>query len=351
VKPIKVCLISLKSYPLFTKNSLDYFGGAEVQISLIAKALAKDKKFQVSVIVGDYGQKATVKQNRLTLYRSFKHGRFFPFEVGRFSQLLRKINADIYTERTINPKILLVYLFCRLFKKKFFYMVAHDWDLNHRIIKLADLIIAQTKDQQKQLLNSWKLSSFLFPSILPNNVIPLNANKQGHFILWVGRAEKWKQAEIFLKLVSYFPQQKFIMVCRLGHDFHYYQKLFTRLQPLPNLEFYNDIPFAQINDFFKQAKILVNTSICEGFPNTFLQAGLNQVPILSLTVNPDNFISRYRCGLVADNNINQLINNCQKLLKNHSLARSFGKNNFRYVNSHHNKMIRLKQKLQCLAQV
>ena len=154
MEPIKVCFISLRSYPLFSKKSFDYFGGAEVQMSLIAKALAKDKKFQVSVIVGDYGQKTAVKQNRLTLYRSFKHGRFFPFEVGRFFQLLKKIKADIYVERTINPKILLVYLFCRLFKKKFVYMVAHDWDLNHRIIKLADSIITQTSNQQKKLLKN-----------------------------------------------------------------------------------------------------------------------------------------------------------------------------------------------------
>ena len=345
---------------------MDYFGGAEVQISSIAKFLAKDKKFQVSIVVGDYGQTKTVKQNYLILFLSFKHGRFFPFEVIRFFLLLRKINADIYIERTMNIKVGLVSLFCQLFRKKFIYMIAHNWDAQKNFghylsylsrlsfifgLKHADLIIAQTKDQQKQLLNNWKLSSFLFPSILPNNVIPLKTNKQGNYVLWIGRAEKWKQAEIFLKLVSYFPKEKFIMICRLGHDFRYYQKLFTWLQPLPNLEFFNDIIFTQINYFFKQAKMLVNTSISEGFPNTFLQAGLNQVPILSLTANPDNFISRYRCGLVANNNINQLIKNCQKLLKNRSLARSFGKNNFRYVNSHHNKIVRLKQKLQCLAQV
>lgn len=353
VEPIKVCFISLRSYPLFTKKSLDYFGGAEVQISLIAKALAKDKKFRVSVIVGDYGQKATVKQNQLILYRSFKHGRFFPFEVIRFFLCLKKINAHIYVERTMNIKVGLVALFCRLFGKKFIYMIAHDWDcrkdFRHYLgLKLANLIIAQTKLQQKQLLKNWSLSSFLLPSILSDKRTPLGKPSQGHSVLWVGRADKWKQPEIFLKLASHFPQQKFVMVCRQINNQDYFLKLFTQLQPLPNLEFFSEVPFSQITNFFGQAKMLVNTSAAEGFPNTFLQAGLNRVPILSLTVNPDKFITYYRCGLVADNNINKLVNNCQELLNRPRLAYSLGKNNFHYATAyHHPKLIfNLKQKLQ-----
>lgn len=352
MEPIKVCFISLRSYPLFTKKSLDYFGGAEVQMSLIAKALAKDKKFRVSVIVGDYGQKATVKQNQLILYRSFKHGRFFPFEVVRFFRLLKKINADIYVERTMNIKVGLVALFCRLFGKKFIYMIAHDWDLRKDFgafgLKLANLIIAQTKDQQKQLLKNWNLSSFLLPSILPDKRVPLEKINQHNSILWIGRADKWKRPEVFLKLASLFPQQKFVMVCRKSQDQDYFLKLFTQLQPLPNLEFSSGIPFSQITNFFRQAKVLVNTSVAEGFPNTFLQAGVNRVPILSLAVNPDRFITYYRCGLVAGNRINNLVDNCQKLLNHPGLADSLGKNNFHYVTTfHHSKLIfKLKQRLQ-----
>lgn len=354
VKPVKICFISLRSYPLLVKNSLDYFGGAEVQISLIAKALAKNNKFKINIVVGDYGQKAIINKNHLALHRSFKHGRFFPFEIIRFFLLLKKINADIYVERTMNVKVGLVALFCRLFGKKFIYMIAHDWDcqkdFRHYLgLKLANLIVAQTKYQQKYLLKNWRLSSFIFPSIINGNKIRKQKNK--NCLLWVGRAEKWKQPEIFIKLASSFPQQKFVMICRQGNDPFYYQKLFSQLQPLPNLEFFNDIPFSKINDFFRQAKIFVNTSSNEGFPNTFLQAGLNQVPILSLITNPDKFIELYQCGLVAKNSYQKLVDNCQKLLNFPRLANSFGKHNLNYVNSRHINILRLRQKLQCLGQV
>lgn len=349
---MKICFISLRSYPLFTKKSLDYFGGAEVQMSLIAKALAKDKKFQVSLIVGDYGQQAVIKQDKLVLYRSFKRGRFFPFEVIRFFRLLKKINADIYVERTMNIKVCLVALFCRFLEKKFVYMLAHNWDCHVSIsrylsLKLANLIVAQTKDQQKQLLRNWKLSSFLLPSILPSTKALQGKISQRDRILWVGRADKWKRPEIFLKLVSLFPRQKFVMICRQGNNPYYFQQIFTQLQPLPNLEFFSEIPFSQIDNFFQQAKIFVNTSTAEGFPNTFLQAGLNQVPILSLSVNPDKFISHYQCGLVAENRLSRLVNHCQKLLSHSRWAYSLGKHNFHYATTyHHPKLIfNLKQKL------
>src|SRR3989344_232526 len=116
MKPVKICFISLNSYPLFIKNSMDYFGGAEVQMSLIAQELAKDKRFRVSLITGDYGQPPIIKQGRLTLLKT---------KLIDFLTVLKTIDADIYVERTINPKVFLVGWRCRLFKKKFIYIVGH----------------------------------------------------------------------------------------------------------------------------------------------------------------------------------------------------------------------------------
>ena len=64
--------MSLHGYPLFVKNSSGYFGGAELQISLIVKELIKDKRFKVSLITGDYGQPNVVKMGRLTIYKCFR---------------------------------------------------------------------------------------------------------------------------------------------------------------------------------------------------------------------------------------------------------------------------------------
>ena len=311
MKPIKVCLISLKSYPLFTKNSTAYFGGAEVQISLIARELAKDKRFRVSLITSNYGQPPVVERGRLTLYKT---------KLFDLPTILKTANADIYVERTVNPKVLLTGWWCRLFKKKFVYMVAHDWDCTASSLKLADLIIAQHQDQSFALKENLKLKSLVMPPLIKIKTGKKTLKRQ--YILWVGRADEWKKPLDFIDLARCYPQEKFVMICRAGK---------IKIQPvsLPNLQFFAAVPFTDINQFFTRAKVLVNTSTAEGFPNTFLQAGAAGIPILSFKVNPNRYIDKYHCGLIGASFLKQMLNNPKRL-------KTMGQNHYQYVKKHHN---------------
>ena len=49
-KPVKICFVVLKAYPLFNPDVKSNFGGAEVDSYLLATELAKDKNFEVSFI-------------------------------------------------------------------------------------------------------------------------------------------------------------------------------------------------------------------------------------------------------------------------------------------------------------
>lgn len=353
---IKICFISLNSYPLFKKKSLGYFGGAEVQISRVVQYLAKNRRFLVSLVVADYGQKPKLKFGRLTLYTGMRHSFPFQIEVLRFLLTLKKVNADIYVERTANVKVGLVYLFCKLFKKKFIYMVAHDWDIhsNHNSflkglaqscfvfgLKQANLIVAQTKQQQKQLRKYFDRPSILMRSVVRANK-QVNKKINREIILWVGRADRWKRPKAFILLAKKLPGEKFVMICRQGNDRKFFNKTKQLAKLQPNLKWLEAVSYDDILGYFQQAKALVNTSMAEGFPNTFLQAGLAKIPILSLKVNPDNFIIKYNCGFWAKNSFPVLVKTCQSLINNQKLARHFGSNNFQYVKKFHSiKNVRL----------
>jgi hypothetical protein len=51
MRPIRVCFVSLYSYPVFAGNSNLVFGGSEVRASLLTKGIAADPRFfDVSVV-------------------------------------------------------------------------------------------------------------------------------------------------------------------------------------------------------------------------------------------------------------------------------------------------------------
>jgi glycosyltransferase involved in cell wall biosynthesis len=66
------------------------------------------------------------------------------------------------------------------------------------------------------------------------------------------------------------------------------------------------VPFDQVEKYFAEAALFVNTSAFEGFPNTFLQAMKYGVPVVSLKVDPDGMLARHGCGAVCDGDFDRL---------------------------------------------
>ena len=66
-----------------------------------------------------------------------------------------------------------------------------------------------------------------------------------------------------------------------------------------NLQYAGEKSHAEVNAILARAHIFVNTSTHEGFPNTFIQAWMRDVAVVSLSVDPDRVLASRKLGILA----------------------------------------------------
>lgn len=68
---------------------------------------------------------------------------------------------------------------------------------------------------------------------------------------------------------------------------------------LDNVDFVGGVPYSEVNAYFARARVFLNTSDSEGFPNSFLQAWVRRVPVISY-FDPDQLIAGKGLGVSVD---------------------------------------------------
>ncbi|HUT31516.1 MAG TPA: glycosyltransferase family 4 protein [Sedimentisphaerales bacterium] len=345
VRPIGVCFIAPKAYPLFNRDVEEVFGGAEVDLYLLAHELAKDGNFKVSFITADYGQEDTAVIGGVTVIKSLDFKKNPLSGAIRIWQAMRKANADVYMLKTASPGVPLVAIFCSMRGRAFVYRTAHEYECDGtylrqhavlgRIFKLslksARLVFTQNETDRQNLKRTAGVDSIVIPNGHPlEQTLP----KQRDMILWVGRTTPFKRAELFIELAKQMPAEQFTMICQRADGDQRYEHFVARAESVENLEFIPRVAFAEIDGYFRRAKLLVNTSESEGFSNTFIQACQCSSPILSLRVNPDSFLTTYKCGLCADDDWNKFVEHLKTLLDPDKAA-EYGQNARKYAEEKH----------------
>jgi glycosyltransferase involved in cell wall biosynthesis len=167
-----------------------------------------------------------------------------------------------------------------------------------------------------------------------------NAQKQNDSseekILWIGRMRKEKRPDLFLDLAKSLPEVKFRMIggpSSVHPNFYYEIK--EAADKINNLDFIGFVPHNQIGKYYNETTLLINTSPSEGFPNTFLEAWGNGVPVVSLGFDPDEIICTNNLGLHSKT-YNQMIEDVKYLLKNEQLRKEMGANSRNYIEENHN---------------
>jgi glycosyltransferase involved in cell wall biosynthesis len=295
-------------------------GGAELQQTLVAKALFK-RGLKVSMVVGDYGQPDQASWSGITTFKAYRLNagvpgvRFFYPRWAKIWHALRRANADIYYVSCAGVLVWQVALFARLFGRKTVFRVASDSDcdphallvptwrdrqLYRRSLRAINIVLAQTQRQRDLLLRNFNRESRIVAPIAEAAAQRLAFHKRSIDVLWVGNFRPLKRAEVLLTLAARLPGVKFHMAGGPAMDPDYFESMKTKAAVLPNVQFHGAVPYHEIGELFDCARVFVNTSEIEGFPNTFLQAWGRGTPVVTF-LDPGEIIKHEGLGRAVAN--------------------------------------------------
>lgn len=237
---------------------------------------------------------------------------------------LKRLRPDVVYQRSLMAYTGVCAMYCARHGARFVFHMASDarWrvsrrssiggllqalsmSLAHYGLKRADVLIAQSEDQAQFLRERCGLRvAAVVPNFHPppEPAEPAPARTPGRArVIWVANMKPVKNPEVFVELAEAFVERsdvEFVMIGR-GAGLPQYRSLFERMARLPNLHYRGELPIERVNREIAASDILVNTSSYEGFPNTFIQAWLRNVPVVSCWVDPDGCLSRKGAGVLV----------------------------------------------------
>ena len=313
----RICFVGLDNYPVLNPGSgHEYFGGESVQQTLLAKAFSS-LGCEVSMVVKDHGQPQGEPIERITVWKTFKDSAGIPvlrFVYPRMTSILsalEKADADVYYQSCAGMATGLVAWHCERRRRRFVFRLAHDTDCipGQQLIRFwrdrkiyeyglrrAHFIAAQGARQVDLLRQNYGLES------LPINMAVEEPQTTDTIrdidILWVNNLRAFKRPQLAVELAEQLPSRRFVMIGgAVPGSEELYADVEARARRVPNLEFLGAVPYHQVNAYFARARVFVNTSESEGFPNSFLQAWIRGVPTVSF-FDPDGLIESVGLGRV-----------------------------------------------------
>lgn len=299
-----ICFVAPDIYPVLVGDrSIPVVGGAEVQQCFLARALRQDG-YRVSIVTGDFGQPAETEVDGIRVIKIVRAGPNIPVlryvhpRLTSIWRACRRADADIYYQRCASAITAVAVAYARAAGRQSIFAAASDIDLlpgpansNQSLrdrwlftygLRRAAAVVLQNPLQQQRLRAWMGRDGTLIPSCY---TLPAKrGGGAGSYILWVGMMRLAKRPGLVLDLAERLPHLRFRMIggpSSSGDADDFYRATEARARSLPNVEFLGFVPYADAEPHFDGASLFLNTSVIEGFPNTFLQAWARRVPSVS----------------------------------------------------------------------
>jgi glycosyltransferase involved in cell wall biosynthesis len=315
---MKICLLGLDNLPVLAPEYREHtIGGESVQQTLLARALAR-RGHEVSMVTADYGQTDAALWEGIRVYKAYRPAAGLPllrFVHPRWSGLwsaLARADAQLYYTSCAGMQVALLALFCARHGRRFVFRCASDADCDPSQLLIryardrwlyayglrrADAILVQSAAQARSLARHFSLPGRLAGML----VEPARFHGEPDIdVLWVANIRRVKRPDRVLALADQLPEADIHMVGGpLPDEDGLYESIRRDAALRPNLTFHGRMSYSDVNAMYARARLLVNTSEVEGFPNVYLQAWIRGVPVVSY-IDPDGVIGRNGLGAVVE---------------------------------------------------
>jgi glycosyltransferase involved in cell wall biosynthesis len=344
-------------------HSAAHTGGAEYQIDQFIDVLKSLRRYEIyylsSVVSGD------AKTDRYQVVRVGKESR--PSRFGYMSvalplyRALQEIRPWAIYQRVACGFTGVCAYYARKNRAKLVWHVAHDSDVTPKAsldgrnpvrrflekrsveygIRRATCIVTQTTDQAELLERNYQRKP---DAIIPNfHPLPSETiDKSGQCIVaWVASIKPWKRPEAFLSLADTLRDLQGVRFIMIGANATgageqpWAHALTRRIRDTPNVEYLGARSQAQVNQLLARSHVFVNTSRYEGFPNTFIQAWMREVPVVSLHVDPDRLLEKHAIGIFCGDDETRLAEAVRRLISDSVLRSRYAVMAREYAMSRH----------------
>jgi glycosyltransferase involved in cell wall biosynthesis len=315
------------SAPLCIVNPYEHGGGAEYQISLLIDALVQAERYDIYYLARFADERERTRNYRIV--RIGGGGKIprlgYSMDAAALYRALSKIRPRLIYQRVGGAYTGICAFYARRHGIPLIWHVAHDTDVARRSldpgrnflrvrlekwalnfgVRRADCVVVQTQHQARLLEKNFARTA---DAVIPNfHPAPRELlDKSGAVtVVWIANLKPWKQPEVFARLARSLRDchgVNFVMVgaaAGAGANQAWQQSLMTDIAAAPNLEYVGPKSHSEVNELLARAHIFVNTSAHEGFPNTFIQAWLRDVAVVSLNVDPDGVLDGKQVGIIA----------------------------------------------------
>jgi glycosyltransferase involved in cell wall biosynthesis len=244
--------------------------------------------------------------------------RFFYYRLPNILRAVKNYNPDVIIQEGSRGLTFIGVFISKILGKVFIYRIASDKDVDGRIkkklskrelflyrvaLKNTNIFICQNEYQYKTLKNKFpdkRIVILYNPFVIKKDLANLNNNR--YYIAWIGNFRYEKNVAALLPIAKALPDINFKIAGKPSRDIDKVSlHALDKLKTLNNVELVGYLKRSEIIPFLSNAHALLNTSFLEGFSNTFLEAWVAGTPVITTkNVNPDDIITRYNLGVVAD---------------------------------------------------